>query len=156
MNHLEVPIGVSHISSRLQEIQSREWEKKEQTNNKAWVNSSARRASLWHCIPCRLTLACISSEISTNHGECWLILTSLPSLLLDSISYRLVSLLSGIDCRLPFIVSLRQLLPLSSFFQLLTGVPLSTSSRVEISSSGLCLVSRQNRQRDRLLSRPPT
>ena len=38
----------------------------------------------------------------------------------------------------------------------LTGVPLPTSSRVEISSSGLCLVSRQNRQRDRLLCGPPT
>ena len=71
VNHLVVPIGVSHISSWLQEIQSREWEKI--TKNKrtiwAWVNSSARRLSCdtlhsW-CI-CRLTLACISSEISTK------------------------------------------------------------------------------------------
>ena len=37
------------------------------------------------CI-CRLTLAWISSENSTTHEECWLILTSLPSLRLDPIS----------------------------------------------------------------------
>ena len=54
-----------------QEIQSREWEKR--TKNKrtiwAWVNSSARRLSCdtvhTLCI-CRLTLAWISSEISTK------------------------------------------------------------------------------------------
>ena len=49
VNHLVVLI--SHISIThfftAQEIQSREWEKnnKEQTNNKAWVNSSVRRLS---------------------------------------------------------------------------------------------------------------
>ena len=32
-DQLVVPIGVSYISLPLQEIQSREWEKKEQTNN---------------------------------------------------------------------------------------------------------------------------
>ena len=37
------------------------------------------------CI-CRLTLAWISSENSTTHEECWLILTGLPSLRLDPIS----------------------------------------------------------------------
>ena len=46
---------------------------------------------------CRLTLAWIFSEISTNYEECCLILTGLPSLLLDSISCRLVSSLSGVD-----------------------------------------------------------
>ena len=49
------------------------------------------------CI-CWLTLAWISSENSTTHEECWLILTGLPLLLLDSLSCQLVSLLSGIDC----------------------------------------------------------
>ena len=38
-DQLVVPIGVSHISLPLQEIQSREWEKKEQTNNMLGVNS---------------------------------------------------------------------------------------------------------------------
>ena len=39
-----VPIGVTHISLPLQELQSREWEEKEQTNktnNMLGVNSSA-------------------------------------------------------------------------------------------------------------------
>ena len=39
------------------------------------------------------------SEISTSHEEYWLILTGLPSLLLDSISLRLVS--AAVRCRLP-------------------------------------------------------
>ena len=46
-DHLVVTIRASHISSWLQEIQSREWE--ERTKNKeqtrAWFNSSARRLS---------------------------------------------------------------------------------------------------------------
>ena len=65
------PIGVSYISSWLQEIQSREWEKR--TKNKrtiwAWVNASARRLSfdtLHSLCICRLALAWISSEISTK------------------------------------------------------------------------------------------
>ena len=33
-DHLVVPIGASHISSWLQEIQSREWEEREQTNKR--------------------------------------------------------------------------------------------------------------------------
>ena len=66
-----VPIRVSHISSRLQKYNQGSGRKR--TKNKrtiwAWVNSSARRLSCdtlhsW-CI-CRLTQACISSEISTN------------------------------------------------------------------------------------------
>ena len=83
-DQLVVPIGASHISSWLQEIQSREWE--ERTKNKrtiwAWVNSKCKK-----CIPlciCRLTLAWISSEIFT-YKECQPILTGLPSLLLDSL-----------------------------------------------------------------------
>ena len=47
----------------------------------------------------RLTLACISRKISTKLVECWLILTGLPSLLMDPISCQLVS--SAVRCRLP-------------------------------------------------------
>ena len=62
----------SHISSWLQEIQSREWE--ERTKNKrtiwTWVNSKCKKRSyVTLCIPlciCRLTLARISSEIFTK------------------------------------------------------------------------------------------
>ena len=66
-----VPIGVLHISLWPQEIQSREWEERTKNKRTIWarVNSSARSLSCdtldsW-CI-CRLTLACISSEISTK------------------------------------------------------------------------------------------
>ena len=40
-DQLVVPIGVTHISLPLHQIQSREQEKKEQTNNMLGVNSSA-------------------------------------------------------------------------------------------------------------------
>ena len=101
-----------------------------------------KKVKLWHCSHCRQTLACISSENSTNHEECWLILTGLPSLLLDPISCRLVS--SAVRCRLPTAPSpspvakcfSELLLPTpSSGFLLSTpdGRSLPTSSRVEIS-----------------------
>ena len=71
LNHLVVPIGVSHISLRHKKYNQRSGRKR--TKNKrtirVWVNSSARRLScdtlhsLWIC---RLTLACISSKISTK------------------------------------------------------------------------------------------
>ena len=91
---------------------------KEQMNNMAWVNSSARRLScdtLHSLCICRLTLAWISSEISTKLLG---MPTHLDSLLLDSISCRLVS--SAVRCRLPT-APLRRPSPtpsLSSFFQL--------------------------------------
>ena len=89
---------------------------KERTNNKGLGQLKCKKVKLWHCIPCRLTLACISIENSTNHKECWLILTGLPSMLLDPISCRLVS--SAVQCWLPFCLTRCQLLPLGSFVQL--------------------------------------
>ena len=67
----------------------------------AWLNLSARRLScdtLHSLYICRLSLTCSFCEISTSHEECGLILTGLPSLLLEPISCRLVSSLSGVDC----------------------------------------------------------
>ena len=89
------------------------------------------------CIPlciCRQTLAWISSEISTK-------LLGMPTHL-DRSSLtaaglylmRLVSQMSGIDFQTPLCVFRRQLTSLSSFVQLLTGVHLPTSGRVDISS----------------------
>ena len=86
-----VPIGASHISLPLQEIQSREWEKKEQTNNMLGL-TQVQKGSYVTLFMCRLTLAWVSSENSTTLLECRLILTRLPSLFI-----RLVSLLR---CRL--------------------------------------------------------
>ena len=106
------------------------------------------------CI-CRLTLAWISSEISTK-------LLGMPTHLdqssltaLDSLLCRLVT--SAVRCRLhllPPCLSHRQLTSVSSFVQLLSR-SLPTYGRVEISSPNP-LVSRQNRQRNRLLGGPPT
>ena len=104
VNHLVVPIGVSHISSWLQEIQSREWVKR--TKNKrsigAWVSSKSNKRSYVtlhsRCI-CRLSLTCSFCEIFTSHEESRLILTGLPSLILDPISCWLVS--AAVRCRLP-------------------------------------------------------
>ena len=88
---------------------------------------------------CRLTLACISSEIPTKLLG---MLTHLDCSSLNSISCRLVS--SAVRCRQPLCVSLHQLLlSVPSSNSSLTGVPLPTSARVEISGSGLCLVSCQ-------------
>ena len=147
MNHLVVPIGVSHISLRHKKYNQGSGRKR--TKNKrtiwAWVNSSARRLccdTLHSLCICRLTLVCISSEISTKLPGMptypdWPSLTAFwPYLMPTGLFYCPVS--TG---QLPLCVSLRQL---------------HTSGRVEISSSGLCLVSRQNRQRDGLLSEPPT
>ena len=94
---------------------------KEQTNNMAWVNSNARRASCDTSIClCRLSLTCNFCEISTS--------------LEDPISGRLVSLLSGVDSQLPLSVARRQLTSLSSLSNSSDWRSLPTSGRVEISS----------------------
>ena len=117
-DQLVVPIGASHISLPLQEIQSREREKKEQTNNILGVNSKCKtRSIVTLCIPVsiyRLTLAWISSENSTTLLECRLILTRIPSLLWTS------SHPTGLSapCRLVSRVTLRQLLLRGPFVSL--------------------------------------
>ena len=71
VNHLVVSAGAFHISLWPQEIQPREQEKgnKEQTNNKGLGKLKVQEREFCNiaflCI-CRLTLACISSEISTK------------------------------------------------------------------------------------------
>ena len=103
VNHLVVPIGY-HTFLHDHKKYNQGSGKKRTKNRRtiwAWVNSSARRASLWHCISCasadqrwRASFA----KFPQNHEECWLILTGLLSLLLDPISCRLVS--SAVQCRL--------------------------------------------------------
>ena len=147
-----VPIGASHIPLPLQEIQSREWEKKEQTNNMLGVNSKCKtRSYVTLCIPVsiyRLTLAWISCENSTTLLECRLILTRLPSLLWTSSHPTRIS---AVRCRLPCPSSVANSSS-SSFVQLSYSLPVTQ----DIESKTLCLVSRQNRPRDRLLGGPPT
>ena len=149
---------------------------RKRTNNKwtmwSWVNSECKKGgsvTLHSLCICRLTLACISSEISTKllgmptHPDwpsltasfCWPLLTLDCKLILSVFLTALVS--STVHCRLPLCVTLCQLPSLSSFFQLsLSGVPLPTSGHIEISSSGLCLGSHQNKQKDCLLGAPPS
>ena len=122
---------------------------KEQTNNMLGL-IQAQEGDLCNiafllCI-CRLTLAWISCEISTK-------LLGMPTHL-DRSSFTGLHSLSC-RCQLATRVTLRQLffsVPLSNS----SRVPLPTSGHVEIAGSGLCLVSRQNRQRDLLLGGPPT
>ena len=63
VDQLVVPIGASHISLRLQGIQSREREEREQTNNMPWVNPKCKTRS--YATLC-ISLAWISSETSTK------------------------------------------------------------------------------------------
>ena len=122
------------------------------------VNSKCKtRSYVTLCIPVSiywLTLAWISSENSTTHEECWLILTRLPSLLWTSSHIiRLVSLLSSVDC------PVRRTSPTPSQSLCLTLFSRSLThfrSRRDLESKTLCLVSRQNRQRNILLGGPPT
>ena len=85
----------------------------------AWVSSKCKKRSyvtLHSLCICRQTLTCNFCKISTSHEKGWLILTGLPSLLLDPISCRLVS--AAVRCRLPTAPLRRQLTTLASFFQL--------------------------------------
>ena len=109
-----VPIGASHISLQLQEIQSREREKKNKRTICLGLTQSARQGVMQHsafpvCI-CRLTLTWISSETSTK-------LLGMPTYP-DRSSSLVPTGLSTVRCRLPSRVTLRQLLP---------RVPLHTS-----------------------------
>ena len=120
-DQLVVPIGASHISLPLQETQSREWEKKEQTNNMLGLTLVQKGSYVTLCI-CRLTLAWISREKFYNATgmPTYLDQTSLTGL--DHLSSRLVSLLSGVDSPVPSsVANCLLLVPLSNS---LTRVPL--------------------------------
>ena len=109
--HLVVPIGVSHsFMATRNTIKGVRKKNKEQTNNRGLGQLQCKKwiyVTMHSLCICRLSLACSFCVISTSHEECWLILTGLPSLILDPISCRLVS--AAVRCRLPFCVSLRQL-----------------------------------------------
>ena len=116
-DQLVVPIWASHISLRLQEIQSREWEKKEQTNNMLGLTQAQNESYVTLCI-CGLTLTWISSENSTTLLECQSILTGLHSLDLISSDWSLCCPVSTRHSRHP---------SPTSFFQSLCPTPFSRS-----------------------------
>ena len=105
------------------------------------VNSKCKtRSYVTLCIPVsiyRSTLACISSENSTTHEECWLIVTRLPSLLWTS-SHP--TGLSAVRCRLPCPSSVANCLlrvPLSnSLLAFPYPLPVTPRSRVQNPLSG--------------------
>ena len=108
------------------------------------------------CCICRLTLTWISSEISTK-------LLGMPTHL-DWSSLTVAGLshatgLSDVRCRLlnchPASLIANSLLWVPSSNSL-TGVPFLLLVALRPRVQTLCLVLRQNRQRDRLLGRPPT
>ena len=117
---LVVPIGVTHISLPLQEIQSREWEEREQTNKTLRVNSIAE-GELCNIVHVQTNASVDSSETSTKLLECRLILTRSSFTGLDPLSCRLVSLLSRVNCFCPSSLANSSS---SSFSQLSSRVPL--------------------------------
>ena len=153
---LVVPIGASRISLPLQEIQSREWEEREQTNktnNMPGVNSSAE-GELCNIVHVLTNASVDSSETSTKLLECRLILTR-PSFTGPGLTHDDWSLCFGVDWSLSSSFANCQLL--SSFcLTLWLASPHHFRSHRDRGSITLCLVSRQNRQRNRLLGGPPT
>ena len=150
-----VLIGVSHISLRHKKYNQGSGRKR--TKNKRTIRLGSTQVQegqvcdtlhSW-CI-CRLMLACISYEITTKlptHPD-W----PSPHCFWTQSHANWSLLLSGVDCPLPFSVSLRQPLPLGSFIQLFDSRSLAyIRSRPKSRVQTLCLLSRQNRQRDRLL-----
>ena len=161
--HRVVRWGISHFFKATRNTTEGVGEKEQRTNEQYGLGStqSARRVVLWHCIPC-VFVDYRGRVFARNFDKLLGMPTHLwpsSSLPLDSTSRRLRS--SAVHCRLPHRVSLRQLL--SGFLYqltlwLLSDLPFLSHFRSRRKSrvQALCLVSRQNRQRDRLLSGPPT
>ena len=125
--------------------------KNEQTNNMLGSIQAQEGSYITLCI-CRLTLAWISSENSTMLLECRLILTRLPSLLwTSSHPTGLSAPVSTGHSRHPSPTLLRAPFPNS-----LLAFPYPLPVIRDLESKTLCLVLRQNRQRNRLLGGPPT
>ena len=170
-DQLVVPRGVTHISCHDKNTIEGAGENRrtnEQTRTMLGVNSE-QKESMQHYISDSiygLTLAWITSENSTKQLECWhldSIFFAGPYLMLlcpeSTASLRVISptpsLLGCPESTAPVRGSTLTLV--SSFFQpTLFSRPVTSSSHAEISSpKTLCLVSRQNRQRNRLLGQPP-
>ena len=82
--------GITHFFQATRNTTKGVGEKKTKNKRTIWLGSTqvqeGQVVTVHSLCICRLTLACTLREISTSHEECWLILTGLPSPLLDSIS----------------------------------------------------------------------
>ena len=155
-DQLVVPRGVTHISCHYKNTIEGAGENRRTNEQTLGVNSRAKRGVMQHYISDSiygLTLAWNTSENSTKLLECRLILTRSSFTGLDpSPPTGLTAPVSGVDRPCPWFHANS----VSSFLQqTLFSRPVTSSSRAEISSpKTLCLVSRQNRQMNRLLGRP--
>ena len=100
---------------------------------------------------CRLTLVWTLAKLPQSY---WNADSSWSFTGLDPLSCRLVSLLSRVDSFSPS--SLANCPLLGPFVSSLLASPYHFRSRRDLKSKTLCLVSRQNRQKNRLLGGPPT
>ena len=144
--------GIAHFLTATR-IQSREREEREQTNKRLGLTQVQKESYVTLCM-CRLTLVWTLEKTSTKLLECRLDHDSIffhwsgPSLM--------PTRLSAVPCRLVTRVTLRQLPSQSLCFTLWLASPHHSRSRQDRWSKTLCLVSRQNRQRNRLLGGTPT
>ena len=150
-DQLVVPRGVTHISCHYKNTIEGTGENKtnEQTRTKRLGLTQEQKGSMQHYISDSiygLTLAWITSENSTKQLECRH-LDSIFFTVAGTSCHAASPLCSSVHCQLPLSVSRRQLLSAPFSNQL--------SSRKISSPKTLCLVSRQNRQRNRLLGGPP-
>ena len=151
-DQLVVPRGVTHISchykNTIEGVGEKE-SKRTNTNNMLGVNSE-QKESMQHYISHSiygLTLAWISSENSTKQLEC----RHLDSIFFVGPYLLLLCPESTASLRGSTPTACQLLSPTNSL-----SCPLTTSGYGEISGpKTLCLVSRQNRQRNRLLGGPP-
>ena len=156
-----VPIGVTHISCHYKNTIEGTGEKRTNGQTRTiclGLTQSARQGVMQHYISDSiygLTLAWVTSENSTKQLECRLILNRSSSL-----SWTLSHAGSPLCSRcLESTASVRVPSPTANFellFQLSSRVLFHFRSRREFKYKTLCLVSRQNRQRNRLLGGPPT
>ena len=158
-NQLVAPRGVMHISCHYKNTIEGAGENRrtnEQTRTMLGVNSE-QKESMQHYISHSiygLTLAWITSENSTKQLECRHLLTPSSFTGPNLLCYCLTAPVSGVNCPCPWFHA-NSVCPLLSPTNSLS-CPLTTSGYGEISGpKALCLVSRQNRQRNRLLGGPP-
>ena len=140
--------GITHFIMAIRNT-TEEWETKNKRTMWAWDNSKCKKGgsvTLNSLCICRLTLACISDEISTK-------LIGMPTHP-DWPSLTASFCWPSVDCHsaLPFANCLLRV-PFPNHW-LAFPCPLPVSSKIP--SSGLCLVFRKNRQRYSLLSGLPT
>ena len=150
-DQLVVPRGATHISCHYKNTIEGAGENRRTNEQTLGVNSRANRGVMQHYISDSiygLMLAWITSENSTKQLECRH---------LDSIFFAGPYLLCYCVRSRPHLSMSRRQLLVSSFLQsTLFSRPVTSTGHAEISSPKiLCLVSRQNRQRNRLLGGPP-